>query len=94
MEVTVRQLFMKFIPLMAIGQGSLRVVSLILPESKMESLEFTFGYCLEHKCLELHIIDPRGLEKEDQHNIEEKTPFESMLDTDASEFWKKFGIEP
>jgi hypothetical protein len=32
-------------------------------------------------------------EEEQHHSMDERTPFESMLETDAAEFWKKFGID-
>jgi hypothetical protein len=97
MDVTVSELFRRFAALVAAGQGHIKVTALILPSSKMEDLAIFYGYCKEHECVELHIIDPEGLleekEEEQHHSMDERTPFESMLETDAAEFWKKFGID-
>ena len=95
MDVTVLELFMKLRDVVMIGMGhNTKVVALILPSSKMEDLKFTMGFCDDHNQYELHIIDMTrpGEGEREQHSIGEMTPFESMLDQDASEFWKKFGI--
>lgn len=94
MYVNVREIYKRLAILMMIGQGDVRIVALIMPESLMENLEFTYGYCIEHDCYELHIVDSSMLKEGDKqlHQMEEMTPFESLLEEDAAEFWKKFGI--